>query len=398
MMFFDRYCEGGGRQLIYLDNGATSRVDPEVIAVMSEVMNKNFANPSSLHDLGGKAERLVKQSREIMANILKVSPRELIFTSGGTEANNLAIKGIAFAYQNRGSHLITTQIEHPSVFEVCKQLEEWGWDITYLSVDAKGRVDPAEVKQAITNKTVLVSIMHVNNEVGTIQPIREIGRILKDYPKIFFHVDAVQSFGKLPIYPQQWNIDLLSLSGHKIHGPKGVGALYLREGVQLSPLLVGGGQEQGIRSGTLNVPGIVGLAKASNLAYQKLAEKAEEVFQWKQAFLEQIKGQLSGFIINGDTTKQGGSPYILNLSFPGLKSEVIVHFLESKNCYVSSKSACSSKLEKPSRVLLEMGRTPKEALGSIRISMGLDNSKEDLTTLAELLVSIIPTLQQMVKD
>lgn len=390
--------EEGGRLVIYLDNGATSRTNAEVISVMTKVMKEDFANPSSLHRLGGKAERLVKESREIIADQLKVSPNELIFTSGGTEANNLAIKGIAFAYQNRGTHLITTQIEHPSVHEVCKQLEEWGWNITYLSVDSKGRVDPTEVERALTDQTVLVSVMHVNNEVGTIQPIQEIGRLLKAYPKVFFHVDAVQSFGKLPVYPKEWNIDLLSISGHKFHGPKGVGALFIRQGVQLAPLIAGGGQEQGIRSGTLNVPGIVGLAKASLLASQRREEKAEEVYQWKQSFLEQIKGRLSGVLINGDTSRQGGSPYILSLSFPGLKSEVIVHFLESKDCYVSSKSACSSKLEKPSRVLLEMGLTPQEALGAIRISMGHDTSKEDLMVLSELLFSIIPNLQQMVKD
>jgi len=383
--------------VIYLDNGATSRTDPEVIAVMTQVMKEDFANPSSLHALGGKAERLVKQAREIVADLLNALPNEIVFTSGGTEANNLALKGIAFAYKNRGAHLITSKIEHPSVYEVCKQLEEWGWKITYLSVDAKGRVDPAAVKRAITDKTVLVSIMHVNNEVGTIQPIQEIGQILKDYPKVFFHVDAVQSFGKLPIYPKEWNIDLLSLSGHKFHGPKGVGALYIRRGIQLSPLLTGGGQEQGIRSGTLNVPGIVGLAKAVSLAKQKQMEKAEKVFQWKQSFLSRIQDQLRNVIINGDTTQDGGSPYVLNLSFPNLKSEVIVHFLESEGCYVSSKSACSSKIEKPSRVLLAMGLTPAEALGSIRVTMGFDSSEEDLATLADLLVSIIPKLQQMVK-
>lgn len=383
--------------MIYLDNGATSRTDPEVIAVMAEVMKDVFANPSSLHRLGGKAERLVKQAREIMASLLEVTANEIYFTSGGTEANNLAIKGIAFAYKQRGRHLITTQIEHPSVYEVCQQLEEWGWDITYVSVDGQGRVNPDDIERAITDRTVMVSVMHVNNETGTIQPIQEIGERLRSYPKIFFHVDAVQSFGKLPITPKQWNIDLLSLSGHKIHGPKGVGALYVRQGLQLSPLLVGGGQEQGLRSGTLNVPGIVGLAKASKLAVQKREEKAREVSKWKQLFLERVMDQLNQVKINGDTTPDGSSPYIINLSFPGLKSEVIVHALEQRDCYVSSKSACSSKLEKPSRVLLDMGLTPYEALGAIRISMGFDTIEAEIDKFAEILISVIPSLQKVVK-
>lgn len=373
-------------------------MDAEVVSVMTEVMKDVFANPSSLHGLGGKAERLVHTARKVMARLLAVSSNEIFFTSGGTEANNLAIKGIALAYKQRGCHLITTRIEHPSVYEVCKQLEEWGWDITYVSVDEKGKVDPADIKRAITDKTVLVSVMHVNNETGTIQPINEIGQILQSYPKIFFHVDAVQSFGKLPVKPKQWNIDLLSLSGHKFHGPKGMGALYIRQGIQLTPLFVGGGQEQGMRSGTLNVPGIVGLAKAATLADQNRVEKAQKVLKWKQSFLEQIKAKLDGVIINGDTTPNGGSPYIINLSFPGLKSEVIVHSLESKDCYVSSKSACSSKLEKPSRVLLDMGLTPREALGSIRISMGLDTLESELAALAESLLAVIPSLQHIIKD
>lgn len=387
----------GRLTLIYLDNGATSRTDPEVIAVMVEVMKDVFANPSSLHRLGGKAERLVKQAREVMASLLQVSVNEIYFTSGGTEANNLAVKGIAFAYKQRGRHLITTQVEHPSVYEVCQQLEEWGWDITYVSVDGQGRVNPDDIERVITDQTVLVSVMHVNNETGTIQPIQEIGERLRSYPKVFFHVDAVQSFGKLPITPKQWNIDLLSLSGHKIHGPKGVGALYVRQGVQLSPLLVGGGQEQGLRSGTLNVPGIVGLAKASKLAIQKREEKAKEVSKWKQLFLERVMAQMDKVKINGDATPDGSSPYIINLSFPGLKSEVIVHALEQRDCYVSSKSACSSKLEKPSRVLLDMGLTPHEALGAIRISMGFDTIETELDKFAEILISVIPSLQKVVK-
>lgn len=361
-------------------------------------MYRVFANPSSLHKLGGKAERLVKMSREVIARSLMVSPKEVFFTSGGTESNNLAIKGVALHYKNRGRHLITTQIEHPSVYDVCKQLEKQGWEITYLPVDSQGRVDPKDVKRAITEKTVLVSIMHVNNETGTIQPIEEIGQILKLYPKIFFHVDAVQSFGKLVVNPKQMCIDLLSLSAHKLHGPKGVGALYVRNGVQLSPLLAGGGQEEGVRSGTQNVPGIAGLAKAVVLADEKRVRKVTELQRWKESFIQQITQRLVEVQVNGDFTSTGGSPFIISLSFPGLKSEVIVHALEAEDCYVSSKSACSSKLEKPSRVLMAMGLTAREALGTIRISLGYDTKEEELQRLADLLFYVIPPLQKLMKD
>lgn len=384
--------------MIYLDNSATTRIDQEVISVMTDVMYRVFANPSSLHKLGGKAERLVKMSREVIARSLMVSPKEVFFTSGGTESNNLAIKGVALHYKNRGRHLITTQIEHPSVYDVCKQLEKQGWEITYLPVDSQGRVDPKDVKRAITEKTVLVSIMHVNNETGTIQPIEEIGQILKLYPKIFFHVDAVQSFGKLVVNPKQMCIDLLSLSAHKLHGPKGVGALYVRNGVQLSPLLAGGGQEEGVRSGTQNVPGIAGLAKAVVLADEKRVRKVTELQRWKESFIQQITQRLVEVQVNGDFTSTGGSPFIISLSFPGLKSEVIVHALEAEDCYVSSKSACSSKLEKPSRVLMAMGLTAREALGTIRISLGYDTKEEELQRLADLLFYVIPPLQKLMKD
>jgi cysteine desulfurase len=386
-----------GKSVIYLDNSATTQTDPEVAKVMADVMVDVFGNPSSLHGLGVKAERLVTGARKVIAQALNVSPEEIFFTSGGTEANNLAIRGVTEEYAGRGKHLITTEIEHPSVYEVFQYLERKGWNVTYLPVDSQGRVNPDDVERAITEETVLVSIMHVNNEIGTIQPIEEIGRRLERYPKVLFHVDAVQSFGKIPLLPRQAKIDFLSASGHKLHGPKGVGCLYIRKNLHLPPLLIGGGQEQGIRSGTENVPGIVGMAKAVVLARQKGDAFIRDSANWKEAFLRQIQERLSSVIINGDVSREGGAPYIINLSFPFLKSEVIVHALEKEGVYVSSKSACSSKKELPSRVLKAIGRSDEEALGSIRISLGRMNTEEDLMRCADALGKVIPMLQQVMK-
>lgn len=383
--------------MIYLDNSATTRTDQEVISVMNDVMNRVFANPSSLHKFGGEAERLVDVSRKTLAQLMWVSPKEILFTSGGTESNNLAVQGVAREYEQRGRHIITTQIEHPSVYDVCQQLEKHGWDITYLPVDQLGRVDPSELEKAITKETVLVSIMHVNNETGTIQPIQEIGQILRSYPKIIFHVDAVQSFTKIPVRPKQMHIDLLSISAHKFHGPKGVGALYIREGIQLSPLFAGGGQEGGLRSGTLNVPGIAGMTKAAVLAEQKREQQILKLNKWKKSFIQQVTNQLDSVKVNGDISETGGSPFIISLSVPGLKSEVIVHSLEAKDCYISSKSACSSKLEKPSRVLLAMGLTPEEALGTVRISMGYDSKESEFVKFQEFFIQSVSQLQKWVK-
>jgi cysteine desulfurase len=383
--------------VIYLDNSATTQTDPEVAEVMADVMTKVFGNPSSLHGLGVKAERLITGARKVIAQALQVSPEEIFFTSGGTEANNLAIRGVAEEYASRGKHLITTKIEHPSVYDVFQYLERKGWNVTYLPVDQQGRINPDDVERAITDETVLVSIMHVNNEIGTIQPIEEIGRRLGRYPKVLFHVDAVQSFGKIPLLPRQAKIDFLSASGHKLHGPKGIGCLYIRKNLHLPPLLIGGGQEQGIRSGTENVPGIAGMAKAVVLAQQKGQTFLHDCYRWKESFLRQVQAELPSVIVNGDVSKEGGAPYIINLSFPGLKSEVIVHALEKEGVYVSSKSACSSKKEMPSRVLKALGRTDEEALGSIRISMGRMNTENDVKRCAEALGKVIPMLQQVMK-
>lgn len=382
--------------MVYLDNSATTRTDPEVIRVMADVMEKVYGNPSSLHGIGDKAHRLIGEAREAVARTLGVQPREIVFTSGGTESNNLAIKGVAEQFRNRGRHLITTEVEHPSVYQAFRQLEERGWRVTYLPVDRLGRVSEEDVEKALTEDTVLVSVMHVNNEVGTIQPVEAIGRVLRSKPKVIFHVDAVQAFGKLELDPVRWGVDLLSISGHKFHGPKGVGALYIREGLRLTPLLAGGGQEGGLRSGTENVPGIAGLAKAAILAQQR-RETVRQWQRWKEELIQAVTSRLEGVVVNGDTTTEGGAPHILSLSFPGLKSEVIVHALEQEKVFVSSKSACSSKKETPSRVLTAMGLDDRTAIGSIRISMGYDTVESDIRQCAQALIRVIPELQRVMK-
>lgn len=382
--------------MVYLDNSATTRTDPEVIRVMADVMEKVYGNPSSLHGIGDKAHRLIGEAREAVARTLGVQPREIVFTSGGTESNNLAIKGVAEQFRNRGRHLITTEVEHPSVYQAFRQLEERGWRVTYLPVDRLGRVSEEDVEKALTEDTVLVSVMHVNNEVGTIQPVEAIGRVLRSKPKVIFHVDAVQAFGKVELDPVRWGVDLLSISGHKFHGPKGVGALYIREGLRLSPLLAGGEQEGGLRSGTENVPGIAGLAKAAILAQQR-RETVRQWQRWKEELIQAVTSRLEGVVVNGDTTTEGGAPHILSLSFPGLKSEVIVHALEQEKVFVSSKSACSSKKETPSRVLTAMGLDDRTAIGSIRISMGYDTVESDIRQCAQALIRVIPELQRVMK-
>lgn len=383
--------------MVYLDNGATTRPDPEVLAVMNDVLQNIYGNPSSLHGLGAKAERLLEKARQAVASTLGVNGREVIFTSGGTEANNTAIKGVALQHQGRGRHLVTTEVEHASVYQVFEQLREMGWRVTVIPVDRQGRVCPEKVEDAVTEETVLVSIMHVNNEVGTIQPIAEIGRRLSKYPKLFFHVDAIQSLGKVPLLPREWGVDLLTLSAHKFHGPKGVGCLYIKKGLALSPLIVGGGQEEGLRSGTQNMPGIAGLAKAALLAQQRHKELAARLFRWKTWLIQKVTTTLDDVVVCGDPSAQGGAPHIISLAFPGLKSEVIVHALEEEGVFVSSKSACSSKKEQPSRVLSAMGLDEETALGAIRISMGWETTEQEIEQCYQALVRVIPNLQRIMK-
>lgn len=383
---------------VYFDNSATTQPLPEVIKSMVEVSERYYGNPSSLHHLGVEVEHLIKKSKEVISKSLGIGMNEICFTSGGTESNNLAIKGAAFQFQNRGKHLITSEIEHPSVYEVFQVLQkQFGFRVTFLPVNAEGKVSVADLEEAICPDTILVSIMHVNNETGAIQPIEEVGSLLKKYPKILFHVDAVQSVGKIPLDIKGASIDLLSISGHKFHAPKGTGILYVREGLILSPLFHGGGQQQGVRPGTENVPGIVGLAKAIRINAEN--EKQDQMYlqQLKKRFITGLKESSLSLIINSNENEKGGAPHIVNISLPGLKAEVIVHALEEKGIYVSTKSACSSKKNKPSRVLTAMGLREEYSLSSLRFSFSKHNKIEEIDYCLSVMEEILPYYQNIMK-
>ncbi|GEL77162.1 cysteine desulfurase family protein [Tenuibacillus multivorans] len=369
--------------MIYLDNSATTQPDPEVLKTFQTVSTNFFANPSSIHSAGSEVEKLFNKAREQIATILKVNREEIIFTSGGTESNNLAIKGIAYEHKNRGHHIITTQIEHPAVLQVCKQLEDEGFKVTYLPVDKYGMIDMDELKQAITDETILVTIMHVNNEIGSIQPIEEIAKHLKQYPKIMFHTDHVQGYGKIPLPYHVDGLDLVSISGHKIHGLKGTGCLIKKRHVTLQPLFQGGSQEDAVRPGTENVAGIVSLAKAMRLmhenqsSYSRLNNLHQKLYQKLEKF--------DWTIIN---SSKNGAAHIFNFSIPGFKPEVLIHALGEKDIFVSTKSACSSKQNEPSHVLMACGKD-LEASAAIRVSMNLDQDEHDIDQFIEALVQIV---------
>lgn len=377
--------------MLYLDNSATTPVHPEVIKVMEDVLKKHYGNPSSLHQKGVESEKLLETSRKIVAQTLEVDKEEIVFTSGGTEGDNLAIKGIAFRYQNRGKHIITSQIEHPAVKESCRFLEQFGFSVTYLPVDKQGLIDPQMLKSSIRDDTILVSIMHVNNEVGTIQPIQDLGAILKEYPRIFFHVDGVQGYAKVPLKLKEWGIDLYTVSGHKINGPKGVGALYVRNGIALLPQMSGGGQEGGLRSGTENVPGIAGFAKACQIAREISVINWEKLSKLRKYCINMLKEKIPAVIINGPE-EEHVSPYILNISIPGLRGEVLVHGLEKEEVLVSTGSACSSKKDIISPVLQAMGIDRETALGSIRVSFSYQTKEEDILIFVDKMSRVVNRL------
>ncbi|WCK55810.1 cysteine desulfurase family protein [Aneurinibacillus sp. Ricciae_BoGa-3] len=383
--------------MIYFDNSATSAPYPEVLKVYQDVAQKYFGNPSSLHSLGTSAAKLLNQSRHVASEALGGATGDIIFTSGGTESNNMAIKGIALQYSSRGKHIIMSSVEHASVYETGKQLEGLGFRITYLPVDSTGRVDPADVEQAMQDDTILVSVMYVNSELGTIQPVAEIGSILARFPKVFFHVDAVQGFGKLPVEPARWGVDLLSLSAHKFHGPRGIGLLYMRKGIVLSPLLSGGGQEDGKRSGTENLPAIVAMAKAMRMQHQSLAANRKHMTTIRTFLIEQLES-FPGCLINGPGKgSPNAAPHIVNFSFPGLKSEVVVHALEEKEIYLSTRSACSSRQSKPSRVLLAAGLDEARASSALRVSLSEDNTMVQAKAFISALNEVIPNLAKIMR-
>ncbi len=381
---------------VYFDNSATTRCIPEVREIMNKVYDEDYGNPSSLHMMGVRAENYLKQARQILAKLLKVNEKEILFTSGGTESNNMAIIGTAMANRRSGNHLITTSIEHAAVLEPMKFLEKMGFRVTYLPVNDKGVVDLKALKEAVCEETILVSVMAVNNEIGTIEPLEEIAGIVKaENPNAYFHVDAIQGFGKLKLYPKRMGIDMLSASGHKINGPKGVGFLYINEKVKIKPLILGGGQQKGMRSGTDNVPGIAGLSKAAELAYTDFEEKQNHLYELRNRMIEGLK-QMEGVTINGfdDNT---AAPHIISVSFHNVRSEVLLHALEDKGIYVSAGSACSSNKPAPSKTLTNT-HAPKEIIEStVRISFAVSNTVEEVDYCLKTLQEIIPVLQKYVR-
>ena len=377
----------------YFDNAATTRVAPEVQDIVKKVMDLDYGNPSSRHRKGAEAEQYIKEAQDIIAGTLKAEPKEIIFTSGGTESNNMALIGAAFANRRRGNHIISTRIEHASVYNPLLFLEEQGFRITFLNVDRQGHVDPEELKQAICPETILVSVMMVNNEIGAIEPIEEIGKIIKKAnPDIVFHVDAIQAYGKLKISVKRCKIDLLSVSGHKIHGPKGTGFLYVRDKVKLRPIIYGGGQQRDFRSGTENVPGIAGLGMAAKLIYTNHTEKIEKIRQVKDTFLTGVRK------LNGVVDNSGEAPHIASVSFRGIeRSEVLLHALEAKGVYCSSGSACSSNHPAISGTLKAIGVEDELLNATLRFSFSVYSSVEEAEYAVQVLAEELPKRREFVK-
>lgn len=378
---------------VYLDNSATTRSFDEVAALMTHIMCEDYGNPSSLHRKGVQAEKYIRYAKDVIARNLKVNEKEIFFTSGGTEADNLAIRGCAYANCRSGRHLITTKIEHPAVLQTMRHLEEEGFRVTYLPVDGRGCIRLEDLERAITGETILVSVMHTNNEVGSLQPIVEAGALIKSMnPKILFHVDAVQGYGKFRIYPKKMKIDLLSVSGHKIHGPKGSGFLYVDEKVKIRPILFGGGQQSGLRSGTENVPAIAGLAKAVEIVYSNLDKEIEKLYHLKKVFVEGVQ-KIDNVTVNGHPDETG-APHIVSVSIKGVRSEVLLHALEDKDIYVSAGSACSAHKPQPSDTLKAMG-IPSDLLGStIRFSFSIFTTMEEINYTLQTMYDIIPMLRK----
>lgn len=379
--------------MIYLDNSATTRPYPEVVHTVQDVMMRHFANPSSLHGLGETANRLLTEARQQAARLLQVDAEEIVFTSSATESNNLALKGAAWQYARRGKHIITTSVEHPSVEQPLAQLEAAGFEVTRLPVDPDGCIRLDELERSLREDTILVSIIWINNETGAIQPLQTIGQLLKSHRRVLFHVDAVQGFGKLPLAIHNWGVDLLSLSAHKFHGPRGAGLLYVRKGITLMPLLAGGGQEGGRRSGTENLPGIVGMVQAMGLAEQQRKKHPHHLWRLRERLQQGIE-QIPGAVVN---SPPDGAPHILNISFPGLKPEVLIHALEQKGVYVSTLSACSARRNQVSRVLLAMGLGEERASSSIRLSLSYSNTEEEVETAVRVIQETVGQLRNWVE-
>lgn len=391
---------------IYMDNAATTRVYDEVIEMVGKVMQSDYGNPSSLHMKGVDAERYIRYAKETFANILKVDEKELIFTSGGTESNNMALIGAAMANRRAGQHIITTCIEHASVYEPMMYLEKQGFEITWLPVDDHGIIDLEALKAAVRPDTILVSIMCVNNEIGTIQPIEDAAAIVKSCnPSAVIHVDAIQGFGKMMLHPKKMGIDLLSISGHKFHGPKGTGVLWIRDRVKVQPLILGGGQQKAMRSGTENVPGIAGMAKAAELEYKDLENKLQHLYELRTYFIDEAE-KLEGTVVNGGR-KRGSlrisedreacaAPHVVSVSFADVRAEVLLHALEETGIYVSSGSACSSNHPAISGTLKAIGVQKCYLDSTLRFSFSFDTTKEEIDECMSQLSRLLPMLRRYI--
>lgn len=378
---------------VYLDNSATTRCYDDVAQLTHKIMCEDYGNPSSMHNKGLEAEQYLRYASETLAKLLKVSEKEILFTSGGTESDNIALIGTAMANHRRGRHLITTKIEHPAILQPMAYLENQGFQVTYLPVDHEGKISLQDLERAIRPDTILVSIMHTNNEIGSIQPIAEAGELIKRVnPQTLFHVDAVQGFGKFRIYPARMDVDMLSVSAHKIHGPKGVGFLYIRKGAKVSPIIYGGGQQKGMRSGTENVPGIAGLAKAAELVYQNLDEDMERMYGLRDMFVQGVSG-IEDVKINGCPGREGAA-HIVSLSVRGIRSEVLLHALEERGIYVSAGSACSSNKPQTSATLKAVGVERDLLDSTIRFSFSVFTTAEEIQYTIQTLCELVPTLRR----
>lgn len=377
---------------VYLDNNATTKMDPEVLESMIPFFTEHYGNAFSMHKFGAETGKAVAESRKKIADLLEVESDEIIFTGSGVEADNIAIRGIAKAYKNRGNHIITTAIEHPAVKYTCEDLEKDGFEITYLPVDENGVIRIEDLKNAIRETTILITIMYANNEVGTIQPVAEAAKLAKEN-RIVFHVDAVQAMGKLPIKPREEGIDMMTFSGHKFYGPKGIGGLYIRKGVRVGKTVTGGGQEKKLRPGTTNTPGIVGMAKALEIAYRNMSEESERERSLRDYFEEEVAKRVPEIVINGKNVPR--LPGTSSITFKYLEGESILLMLSHKGIAVSTGSACSSDDLQASHVLLAMGVEPEFAHGTIRFSLGKYNTKEEIDYTIEAVVEVIEKLRMI---
>lgn len=378
---------------VYFDNSATTRCYDSVKEIVIRTMTEDFGNPSAMHLKGVEAEKYVKDSAAKLARILKVQEKEILFTSGGTESDNLALIGAAMANKRSGNHIITTVVEHPAVSQPALFLQEQGFEVTYLPVDSRGVVKLDALEAVLRPDTILVSVMYVNNEVGAVMPVEEIGRRIRERsPKALFHVDAIQAFGKYRIYPKKMGIDLLSVSSHKIHGPKGVGFLYINEKAKLQPQILGGGQQSGMRSGTDNVPGIAGLGVAAEEIYRDLDANMEKMYSLKEHIAKGLE-KIPDIRINGMALREG-APQILSISVMGVRSEVLLHSLEERGIFVSAGSACSSHKRKPSSTLTAMGMAKDQIESTVRLSFSEENTAEEADYFLQVMGELVPVLRR----